>query len=49
MPLYCDQPSLSFTASANYTLLPSLHQRQRNSYDKIQNAAILSEVALGVV
>lgn len=48
MPLRCDQPSLPslpFTESTNYTFLPSLLQRRRNSHDKIQNADIPSKVA----
>lgn len=41
MPLHCHKPrlpSLSFTVSTNHGLLSSLHKRQSNSHDKIQNA-----------
>lgn len=52
MPLHFEQPSLpslSFTASTNHALLPLLHERQRNSHGKIQDADIPSKLTLGVM
>lgn len=53
MPFHYDQssslPSLSLTAATNYVLFPSLHHRQKNSHDKIQNTEIPSKVDLGTV